>query len=171
MASYSLSVLLPLYYEGALAAARRFAAGLLLLGPVLVNAASSVRGRAGCTIDVGAWPLIPAGFDAGGCGAGGVVLPVGTFAGRAWSCCPPPVIYVGHGLAVRAFEDHRACASCRPSLYPHGASINSTLVQVASAIGSSLFVGVLSADVLARYRRAASRRRRPTPTGSPIPWP
>ena len=57
------------------------------------------------------------------------------------------LIYVGQGLAYTPSKT-TALRQLPPDLYPHGASINSTLVQVASSIGSSLFVGVLSADVL-----------------------
>ena len=41
-----------------------------------------------------------------------------------------------------------ALGTLPPATYSAGASINSTAAQIASAIGSSLFVGVLSADVL-----------------------
>ena len=60
LTSFSMSILLPLYYEGALGYTAFFA-GLLLLGPVLVNAAFTFLG--GRVFDRhGAWPLIPAGL-------------------------------------------------------------------------------------------------------------
>ncbi|MFQ9179757.1 MAG: MFS transporter [Eggerthella lenta] len=60
LTSFSMSILLPLYYEGALGRTAFFA-GLLLLGPVLVNAAFTFLG--GRLFDKhGAWPLIPAGL-------------------------------------------------------------------------------------------------------------
>ncbi len=144
MASYSLSVLLPLFFEGA-NGSTAFAAGLLLLGPVLVNAASSFAG--GKLYDrVGAWPLIPAGLTLVVAGQVALFflsehLLVGLVVLSA------ALIYVGQGLAYTPSKT-TALRQLPPDLYPHGASINSTLVQVASSIGSSLFVGVLSADVL-----------------------
>ena len=144
MASYSLSVLLPLFFEGA-NGSTAFAAGLLLLGPVLVNAASSFAG--GKLYDrVGAWPLIPAGLTLVVAGQVALFflsehLLVGLVVLSA------ALIYVGQGLAYTPSKT-AALRQLPPDLYPHGASINSTLVQVASSIGSSLFVGVLSADVL-----------------------
>ena len=55
-----MSILLPLYYEGALGYTP-FLAGLLLLGPVLVNAAFTFLG--GKVFDRwGIWPLVPGGL-------------------------------------------------------------------------------------------------------------
>lgn len=144
MASYSLSVLLPLYFEGA-NGSTAFAAGLLLLGPVLVNAASSFAG--GKLYDRwGAWPLIPAGLVLVLAGQAALfVLSEHLLIGLV--VLAAAVIYVGQGLAYTPSKT-TALSQLPPDLYPHGASINSTLVQVASSIGSSLFVGVLSADVL-----------------------
>ena len=163
MASYSLSVLLPLFFEGA-NGSTAFAAGLLLLGPVLVNAASSFAG--GKLYDrVGAWPLIPAGLTLVVAGQVALFflsehLLVGLVVLSA------ALIYVGQGLAYTPSKT-AALRQLPPDLYPHGASINSTLVQVASSIGSSLFVGVLSADVLrgtaAGLAEDAGLRRRVRP--------
>ena len=111
LTSFSMSILLPLYYEGALGRTAFFA-GLLLLGPVLVNAAFTFLG--GRLFDKhGAWPLIPAGL-----------------------------------VLVVAPSKTAALGTLPSAMYSAGASINSTAVQIASALGSSLFVGVLSADVL-----------------------
>ena len=59
-----------------------------------------------------------------------------------------PATITCKGLEAKASAPALALSLIHIYLYPHGASINSTLVQVASSIGSSLFVGVLSADVL-----------------------
>ena len=56
-------------------------------------------------------------------------------------------VYAGAGFVV-APSKTAALGTLPPATYSAGASINSTAVQIASAIGSSLFVGVLSADVL-----------------------
>ena len=144
LTSFSMSILLPLYYEGALGYTAFFA-GLLLLGPVLVNAAFTFLG--GRVFDRhGAWPLIPAGL---------VLVLVGQAAAffsaesmiAILIVLSSAAVYAGAGFAV-APSKTAALGTLPPATYSAGASINSTAAQIASAIGSSLFVGVLSADVL-----------------------
>lgn len=144
LTSFSMSILLPLYYEGALGYTAFFA-GLLLLGPVLVNAAFKFLG--GRVFDRhGAWPLIPAGL---------VLVLVGQAAAffsaesmiAILIVLSSAAVYAGAGFVV-APSKTAALGTLPPATYSAGASINSTAAQIASAIGSSLFVGVLSADVL-----------------------
>ena len=144
LTSCSMSILLPLYYEGALGYTAFFA-GLLLLGPVLVNAAFTFLG--GRVFDRhGAWPLIPAGL---------VLVLVGQAAAffsaesmiAILIVLSSAAVYAGAGFVV-APSKTAALGTLPPATYSAGASINSTAAQIASAIGSSLFVGVLSADVL-----------------------
>ena len=144
LTSFSMSILLPLYYEGALGYTAFFA-GLLLLGPVLVNAAFTFLG--GRVFDRhGAWPLIPAGL---------VLVLVGQAAAffsaesmiAILIVLSSAAVYAGAGFVV-APSKAAALGTLPPATYSAGASINSTAAQIASAIGSSLFVGVLSADVL-----------------------
>ena len=144
LTSFSMNILLPLYYEGALGYTAFFA-GLLLLGPVLVNAAFTFLG--GRVFDRhGAWPLIPAGL---------VLVLVGQAAAffsaesmiAILIVLSSAAVYAGAGFVV-APSKTAALGTLPPATYSAGASINSTAAQIASAIGSSLFVGVLSADVL-----------------------
>ena len=144
LTSFSMSILLPLYYEGALGYTAFFA-GLLLLGPVLVNAAFTFLG--GRVFDRhGAWPLIPAGL---------VLVLVGQAAAffsaesmiAILIVLSSAAVYAGAGFVV-APSKTAALGTLPPATYSAGASINSTAAQIASAIGSSLFVGVLSAAVL-----------------------
>ena len=144
LTSFSMSILLPLYYEGALGYTAFFA-GLLLLGPVLVNAAFTFLG--GRVFDRhGAWPLIPAGL---------VLVLVGQAAAffsaesmiAILIVLSSAAVYAGAGFVVAPCKT-AALGTLPPATYSAGASINSTAAQIASAIGSSLFVGVLSADVL-----------------------
>lgn len=144
LTSFSMSILLPLYYEGALGYTAFFA-GLLLLGPVLVNAAFTFLG--GRVFDRhGAWPLILAGL---------VLVLVGQAAAffsaesmiAILIVLSSAAVYAGAGFVV-APSKTAALGTLPPATYSAGASINSTAAQIASAIGSSLFVGVLSADVL-----------------------
>lgn len=144
MTSLSLSVLLPLYYEGS-EGRTAFLAGLLLLGPVLVNAALSFAG--GKLLDRwGIWPLVPLGSALVLVGLVAVffssehLITVLVVVGSAFA-------YAGLGLVVAPAKT-TALSQLPPELYAHGAAINSTFVQIASALGPSLFVGVLSSDVL-----------------------
>ena len=144
LTSFSMNILLPLYYEGALGYTAFFA-GLLLLGPVLVNAAFTFLG--GRVFDRhGAWPLIPAGL---------VLVLVGQAAAffsaesmiAILIVLSSAAVYAGAGFVV-APSKTAALGTLPPATSSAGASINSTAAQIASAIGSSLFVGVRSADVL-----------------------
>lgn len=144
MVSFSLSVLLPLYYEGA-EGLTAFLAGALLLGPVLVNAGFLFAG--GKVYDRwGIWPLVPGGFAVAALGLVGVVAAAG---GRVtWVVVlASAVVYAGLGF-VTAPSKTAGLAQLPSELLPHGSAINSTFVQIANAIGSALFVGIFSADVL-----------------------
>lgn len=154
MSSYAQSLMLPLYYQGALGFTA-FAAGALLLGPVLVNAAFTFLG--GRLYDrYGIWPLVPA----------GVVLVLAGQVGMFFAAqaevlgavaAASALSWAGVGFVV-APSKTTALRGLPQALYPHGASINSVLVQIASAVGSSLFVGVLSADVLRDTAAGASKQ-------------
>lgn len=144
MVSFSLSVLLPLYYEGA-EGRTAFLAGVLLLGPVLVNAAFSFMG--GKLYDKrGLWPLVPGGFALAVGGLVAVVLAAGDR--TTWLVVLASALaYAGIGFVTSPSKT--AALSQMPSdQLPYGASINSTFVQIGDSVGSALFVGVLSADVL-----------------------
>ncbi len=95
MTTFSLSVLLPLYFEGALGMSA-FMAGILILLPVLLNAAATIF--AGRIMDrFGEWPLLPLGFGLMTLGVASMV-----FAARALSA-PAMLVaalaaYAGVGL-------------------------------------------------------------------------
>ena len=111
MTTFSMSVLLPLYFEGALGTTA-LAAGALLLAPILVNAVTSLVG--GRVMDKrGSWPLLPAGFAIITVGQLAVCLcapPCRLLAclwprwscTRAWAWCSPP-------------PRRRGCRPCPPS--------------------------------------------------------
>lgn len=144
MTSFSLSVLLPLYFEGAVGHTAFFA-GLLLLGPVLVNAVCSLAG--GRLFDKhGIWPMLPLGLSLVLAGLAAVFFAAEHMqVGLVVLACV--VSYAGLGFVVTPAKT-TALDQLPPELYAHGAAINSTFVQIASALGPSLFVGVLSSDVL-----------------------
>ena len=144
MATASMSLLLPLFYEGT-AGDTAFVAGLLIAGPLLLYGILSVLG--GRIFDKhGLWPLVPIGF------ALVLIGFVGIFITSDHVLVPAVtlisfMVYGGVGFIV-APSKTKALNELSRDLYSHGAAINSTFVQVANAIGASLYVGVLSADVV-----------------------
>lgn len=140
MTTFSMSVLLPLYFEGALGTTA-LAAGALLLAPILVNAVTSLVG--GRIMDKrGSWPLLPAGF---------AVITVGQLA--VCLCAPAlslagvlvasVIVYAGVGLALSPSQT-AGLQTLSPEQNPHGVTILNTFIQIAAAVGPSLFIGVLS---------------------------
>ena len=97
MTTFSMSVLLPLYFEGA-SGLTAFAAGFLVLIPILVNAGAALVG--GRVMDSrGEWPLLPAGFLLVAAGMVAVSLIAGSLQIGlvvAAAC----VVYAGVGLVM-----------------------------------------------------------------------
>lgn len=149
MMLFSLSVLLPLYYEAALRMSARDA-GMMLLVPILSNAGLAVVG--GRTMDrKGAWPLLPIGF---GC----IMVGLLTCAAAA-PIDNVALVFVGsiigYGAVGSVLSPSQTAAL---SVLPHdqnepGVAIVNTFVQVAACIGPSLFIGVMA---LAGAQAAAS---------------
>lgn len=141
MTSFSLSVMVPLYLEGAggMSAA---AAGGLLLGPVLCNAGATVWG--GRVMDRrGEWPLLPVGFAIAAAGlaaaaAGALVgslaaVMAGVFAG-----------YAGSGLLLSPAQT-AGLRTLPDDQNPHGVALMSTSVQLAACVGPATYIGVMAA--------------------------
>ncbi|MGN0035042.1 MAG: MFS transporter [Coriobacteriales bacterium] len=140
MTTFSMSVLLPLYFESA-AGTTAFAAGALILVPILVNAATALVG--GRVMDrSGEWPLLPAGFLLIVVGLAGVAV-VGRSAGIVPVVAGSVVVYAGVGLIFSPSQT-AGLKHLDQELNPHGVAIISSFVQIAACIGPSLFVGVLS---------------------------
>ena len=140
MTTFSMSVLLPLYFEGSLGTTA-FMAGALLLAPILVNALTSlvggrVMGKRGC------WPLLPLGFGIIAMGQLGVCLfsPALSLVGVLIASI---VVYAGVGLVLSPSQT-AGLQTLRPEENPHGVAIINTFIQVAASIGPSLFIGILS---------------------------
>lgn len=138
--SFSMSVLLPLLYEGSMGMSSMIA-GLLLLVPVLVNAGVALY--AGRVMDnSGAWPLLPIGFAIALAGmacctvfgpqlslAGVFVGSVLVFAGVGCVMSPSQTA----GLQTLPREQNSA-----------GVSLLNVSIQVAACIAPSLFIGLKS---------------------------
>ena len=140
MTTFSMSVLLPMYFEGA-AGASAFAAGALILIPILVNAGTSLLG--GRVMDrSGEWPLLPLGFLL--IMAGQAVVCLACRSTAIWPVvAASTVVYAGVGLVMSPSQT-AGLKHLAPDLNPYGVAIMSTFIQVAACLGPSLFVGVLS---------------------------
>ena len=153
MATASMSLLLPLFYEGT-AGKTAFIAGTFIAGPLVLYGFLSVLG--GKLFDKhGVFPLVPIGFALILIGFVGILITseaMLVFAVLGISF----LVYGGNGFIV-APSKTRALNELSHELYSYGAALNSTFVQVANAIGSALYVGVLSADVLRLTAQGLSR--------------
>lgn len=140
MTVFSLSVLLPLYFEGALGMSA-FMAGILILLPVLLNAATTMIG--GRIMDRrGEWPLLPCGYGLMAVGALAMI-----FAARLLSApamlVSALVTYAGIGLIFSPSQT-AGLRTLPPQQNPFGVALMTTFVQIAACIGPALFTGVMS---------------------------
>lgn len=141
MSTFSMSVVLPMYLEGALGLTAA-AAGMVILVPVLVNVLVTLVG--GRMLDKrGEWPLLPVGFGiiAIGFAFTAAVAPamsvVAAFAGAV-------LVYGGVGLVFSPSQT-AGLRQLPAEEHPFGVALSTTAVQVAACIGPSLFTGVMQA--------------------------
>ncbi len=153
MGTAAMSLLLPLFYEGT-TGDTPFEAGILISIPLVAYGLLAVVG--GKIFDKkGIFPVVPFGYLLAVIGFLGIfftaqhVLP---YAVLAFSFG----IYVGNSFIV-APSKTMALNLLSKDLYSYGAAINSIFVQIANSIGASLFVGILSADVLRETAHGMSR--------------
>ncbi len=140
MTTFSLSVLLPLYFEGA-AGTTALVAGVLLLVPILFNALTALLG--GRIMDKrGEWPLLPGGFLLIVVGMVSTCLVAGSVSLVA-VVVAASVVYAGVGFVMSPAQT-AGLKQLTNDLHPFGVALINTLIMVAASIGPSLFVGVLS---------------------------
>ncbi len=155
MGSMYLSLLVPLFLEGA-AGCTPFAAGCILTVPILCYAVAcfvsgKILGRHGV------WPLIPLGFAVV---LGGFIVLFATLSltnSIIVAACTA-LVYGGIGIfypAVKSVD----LEVLPDDLSSNGSSIHSTLVQVAGCISSALFVGIMSGNVEAQLASGATKAR------------
>lgn len=140
MGSFSCSVLLPLYFEGA-CELTAFIAGLIILVPVLGNCGSTLLG--GRIMDKhGEWPLLPMGYGIITVGfvlmalfSGSLSIPV-MFLGAF-------IVWVGTGFIFSPSQT-AGLKTLPPEQNPFGVALSTTFVQIAACIGPSLYTGLLS---------------------------
>ncbi|MGI6590758.1 MAG: MFS transporter [Eggerthellaceae bacterium] len=152
MTTFSLSVLLPLYFEGA-AGMTALVAGVLVLIPILVNAATALVG--GRTMDrKGEWPLLPFGFLLIAVGMAFIVA-VAADIRIALVVAGACVVYAGVGLVMSPSQTSGLKQIPR-DLNAHGVTLMSVFIQVAACVGPSLYMGILSSSENAAMAQGAT---------------
>ena len=142
MIMFSLSVLLPLYFEGALGMSA-FAAGLVILVPVLVNTGFTLV--AGRIMDKkGEWPLLPAGFALAALGTAAMAAVAPSLSAPALFVAAL-FVYSGIGLVFSPTQT-AGLKTLPPQQNPFGVALMTTFTQVAACVGPSLFTGVMQSS-------------------------
>ena len=142
LATFSMSVLTPIYYQTALELSA-FASGALCMIPVFANAIISIP--AGKLMDKrGEWPLFPCGFALAllGCVGAAVLAP-------KMMLIPVVIasVLISMGIGMTFMPSQTSGLSkLTPEINADGVAIVNVLVQVAACIGSSLYIGVLQAS-------------------------
>lgn len=145
MTTFSMSVLLPLYYEGAFAFTALLA-GLLILPPIIVNALTAIL--AGRLMDrAGEWPLLPLGFACIVIGQA-LIAAIGAQLSLATVMVGSVIVYAGVGLVMSPSQTS-GLRILPPELNASGVAIVNVLLMVAASIGPSLFVGILTSGAAA----------------------
>lgn len=140
MGSFSMSVLLPLYLEGG-TGLTAFAAGLLMLVPVLANAGTTLLG--GRIMDArGEWPLLPAGFAVIAAGFAVMAALAPTLSLPA-AFVAALLIMGGTGFIFSPSQT-AGLRTLPQEMNPFGVAISTTFVQIAACIGPSLYTGIMS---------------------------
>ena len=138
--TFSFSVLLPLYFEGALGMTA-FLAGVIILVPVLLNAGCTLV--AGRVMDArGEWPLLPLGFLTLSLGALVVALTAPMLSAPA-IFVGALLTYAGVGLVFSPSQT-AGLRTLPPQQNAFGVALMSTFIQIAACVGPALFTGVMS---------------------------
>lgn len=153
MGSVYLSLLVPLYLEGA-AGFSAFLAGCILTVPILCYAlACFVSGKV--LGKHGVWPLVPLGLAVVLAGFVAMMLSLPLQSALAIAACTA-LVYGGIGSFYPALKS--VDLEVLPQdLSANGSAIHSTLVQVAGCISSALYVGMMSGAVEGRLAAGATK--------------
>lgn len=144
MTMFTMNVMLPMFLQGALKTST-FVAAIVLLPASLAN--GFVTPIAGKIYDkCGVKVLIPAGF---------AIILISLFllsqSSSDTSLMQVAIMYVivciGVGLTMSPSQTN-SLTQLPPEVYPHGVAIVNTFQQISAAIGSSLFVSIMSATQL-----------------------
>ena len=140
MTIFTMNVMLPIFLQGALKATT-FLAALVLLPATLSNGFVTLVG--GRLYDkIGSKVLIPAGFAIITV-ALFILSGVGTETGLLKIIVTYVIVCIGIGCSL-SISQTNALNKLPREYYPHGVAILNTLQQVAAAIGSAVFIGIMS---------------------------
>lgn len=144
MTYFSLSVMAPLYFEEAAGLAASMA-GVLMVAPVLANAAASVlSGRA---LDRwGEWPLLPAGLAIAVAGLG--ITIAGALAGSVVATAGIFFGYLGTGMVLSPAQT-AGLRRLPDELDSHGVTLMSMAVQLSACLGPAAYIGIMSSATAA----------------------
>ena len=152
MTTFSMSVLLPLYFEGAFGMTALMA-GLLILPAIAVNALTSIL--AGRIMDArGPWPLLPLGFILIAIGQAAISL-TATGMNVVVIVLLTMVVYGGVGLVLSPSQNC-GLATLSESEGPTGNALLNTWNMIAASFGPSLFIGLLSSGAASAEAAGAS---------------
>ena len=142
MTTFSMSVLLPLYFEGAYGMTA-LAAGLLILPAIACNAVTSIVG--GRVMDArGAWPLLPVGFALIAVGQTAISMTAASM-NIGVVVALTVVVYAGVGLVLSPSQT-AGLETLPAAEHPHGTALLNTWNMIAASFGPSLFIGLLSSS-------------------------
>ena len=142
MTTFSMSVLLPLYFEGAYGMTA-LVAGLLILPAIACNAVTSIVG--GRVMDArGAWPLLPVGFALIAVGQTAISMTAASM-NIGIVVALTVVVYAGVGLVLSPSQT-AGLETLPAAEHPHGTALLNTWNMIAASFGPSLFIGLLSSS-------------------------
>ena len=142
MTTFSMSVLLPLYFEGAYGMTALIA-GLLILPAIACNAVTSIVG--GRVMDArGAWPLLPVGFALIAVGQTAISMTAASM-NIGVVVAVTVVVYAGVGLVLSPSQT-AGLETLPAAEHPHGTALLNTWNMIAASFGPSLFIGLLSSS-------------------------
>ena len=145
MTTFSMSVLLLLYFEGAYGMTA-LVAGLLILPAIACNAVTSIVG--GRVMDArGAWPLLPVGFALIAVGQTAISMTAASM-NIGVVVLLTVVVYAGVGLVLSPSQT-AGLETLPAAEHPHGTALLNTWNMIAASFGPSLFIGLLSSSAVA----------------------
>ena len=145
MTTFSMSVLLPLYFEGEYGMTA-LVAGLLILPAIACNAVTSIVG--GRVMDArGAWPLLPVGFALIAVGQTAISMTAASM-NIGVVVALTVVVYAGVGLVLSPSQT-AGLETLPAAEHPHGTALLNTWNMIAASFGPSLFIGLLSSSAVA----------------------
>ena len=141
MTIFTMAIMLPMFLQGTLETSTFIAAMALLPATLISGALTPIGGK--IYDKIGAKILLPVGFAI-------ILVPLFMLSRSNYDTSLMTIIVlfivVDIGIALTMSPSQTVALSSLPKeYYPHGVAILNTLQQLASAIGSSLFIGIMSA--------------------------